>query len=152
MIAFTVWKNGKLLTVAGAGDLSVLSAGIAAVGPLGPETWTVHSPARDPVIHLHVGGLTSRSKDAADEHLHWVKHLKLTPGDKITVLVTRAERTSPIVGSTRAVRKTPAPDQFDAYNKLAEKYLRLKKKLAAKRTKRAPKKAGRKPRDSGHDR
>lgn len=87
MIAYEVRINGKKICVAGAGDLSVLTAGVTAVGKLGPRT---KPPRPDDVtndIHLRVGGLTGRADEARDVHLDWTSFRELSVGDVVQIKV-----------------------------------------------------------------
>ena len=70
MIALEVRLNGKRVCVAGAEDLSVLSAIVTASGPLGKRTVPVRPDEVSQIVY-QVGGLTSRSDPAKDVHLRW---------------------------------------------------------------------------------
>jgi hypothetical protein len=98
MIAFAVYLNKKKLTLGGADDLSVLTAGVNAVGKLGKTSAQV-GPRRRPELWLSVSGLTSRSGGAQDEHLRWISHKRLRIGDKITVQLVRTDRPDKHVSS-----------------------------------------------------
>ena len=87
MIAYEVRINGRKICVAGAGDLSVLTAGVTAVGKLGPRT---KPPRPDDVtndIHLRVGGLTGRADASRDVHLDWTSFRELSVGDVVQIKV-----------------------------------------------------------------
>jgi hypothetical protein len=81
MVAVRVKKNGKLLCVAGAEDLAVLSAHVSAGGPLGSKTLLVRK-GEQVHFHPHVGGLTARKK-GADVHMRWKPDLEIGLGDRI---------------------------------------------------------------------
>ncbi len=128
VLAIEVEVNGKRLAVAGATDLSVLSAGISATGLLGPDTFEFRkTPNRPPNIHLRAGGLTSR-KAVPDEHLNWVDHLELKPGDTVTLRLVEVENADAPTSSSPAVDKSPTADQRAYFEMLKEQYLRLRKK------------------------
>jgi hypothetical protein len=128
VLAIEVEVNGKRLAVAGAKDLSVLSAGISATGLLGPDTFEFRkSPNRPPNIHLRAGGLTSR-KTVADEHLNWVDHLELKPGDTVTLRLVEVENPDAPTSSSPAADKSPSADQRAYFKMLEEQYLRLRTK------------------------
>jgi hypothetical protein len=129
VLAIEVEVNGKRLALAGAKDLSVLSAGISATGLLGPETFEFRkTPNRPPNIHLRVGGLTSR-KAIPDEHLNWIDHLELKPGDTVTLRVVEVHQADAPANSSAAVDKSPSADERAYFKMLEEQYLRLRKKF-----------------------
>ena len=90
MIAVAVYLNKKKLTLGGADDLCVLTAGVNAVGKLGKSSAQIGTRRR-PDLWLSVSGLTSRSGGAQDEHLRWISHKRLRIGDKITVQLVRTD-------------------------------------------------------------
>ena len=105
MIALAVYLNRKRLTIAGAEDLCVLSAGITAVGDLGAATAPVH-PKRSVDLHLSVGGLTRRAEKMPDEHLRWVNLRRLKVGDRISVKIIRTAKRDKHASATPAARET----------------------------------------------
>ena len=122
MLALLVTINDEKTVVAGAEDLSVLSAIVTLAGKLGTKT---KDPGRGkPDMHLHVGGLTSRGRRRKDEHLRWTRHLKLEVGDRVAVQLIRTTR------SDRPVHRTPAErrDERAYFEHLKKQYLALKKK------------------------
>jgi hypothetical protein len=120
--------NGKRRALAGAKDLSVLSAGISATGLLGPETFEFRKTTdRPPRIHLHAGGLTSR-KGTADEHLNWISHLELKAGDSVTLRLVEVEVADAPTDSSPAAEKSPTSDERAYFKMLEKQYLRLRKK------------------------
>lgn len=127
MIGLAVYLNRKRLTIAGAEDLCVLSAGIIAVGDLGASTAPVH-PKRSVDLHLSVGGLTRRSEKMPDEHLRWVNLRRLKVGDRISVKIVRTAKPDKYASATPAARLTR--------KQIKEKRVRLK--LAMKRSSKAP--------------
>ena len=90
MIAFEVKLNEELLATAGADDLSVLTAIVTAVGKLGPNSAGAGQREDDYELELTVGGLTSRTAGASNEHLDWTKR-SLKPGDVVTVKLIEAD-------------------------------------------------------------
>jgi len=128
MLAIEVEVNGKRLAIAGAKDLSVLSAGISATGLLGPQTFEFRkTPNRAPNIHLRAGGLTSR-KSAPDEHLNWIDHLELKPGDTVTLRLVEVQEADAPTNASPAVDKSPSADERAYFKMLEEQYLRLREK------------------------
>jgi hypothetical protein len=105
MIAIRVKKNGKLLGVAGAEDLSVLSAAVSVGGPLGPKTLTVRK-GEEVYFHPHIGGLTARKK-GADVHVRWQPELEIGLGDKFEFEFIETDSADAPDKSTRAKRKQP---------------------------------------------
>jgi len=98
MIAFEIELNGDLLGIAGANDLSVLTAIVSAVGKLGPNSAGAPQRAHHYDIELEVGGLTSRAGGIPDQHLDWIKRA-LKEGDVVTVRLVEAEAADPPIGS-----------------------------------------------------
>jgi hypothetical protein len=90
MIAFEVKLNEELLTIAGANDLSVLTAIITAVGKLGIASAGAAQRESNYELELTVGGLTSRSGGAPNEHLDWSKRT-LKRGDVVTVKLVEVD-------------------------------------------------------------
>ena len=105
MVAVRVKKNGKLLCVAGAEDLAVLSAHVSAGGPLGPKTLPVRKGEKVH-FHPHVGGLTARKK-GADVHMRWQPDLEITLGDKIEFEFIETDSADAPDDSSPAARKEP---------------------------------------------
>jgi hypothetical protein len=122
MLALRVTINDEKTVIAGAEDLSVLSAIVSLAGKLGKK-------ARDrgrgkPDMHLHVGGLTARGKRRKDEHLRWTPHLKLKIGDGVAIELIKTTKTN------RPVERTPAEirDERSYFKYLKKQYLELKTK------------------------
>jgi hypothetical protein len=91
-ILFRVLVNGSEFTIAGESSMSVLTATIAAVGRLGPESHgTVNHKSVHPDIDFRVGGLTSRADRKTNKHFSWGTPLALKPGDTVTIEVLDAE-------------------------------------------------------------
>lgn len=122
MLALRVTINEKKTIVAGAEDMSVLSAMVTLTGKLG--TKTVDPGKGKPDMFLHVGGLTARGKRRRDEHVRWTPHVNLKIGDSVRVELIKATR------SNRVVERTPAERRNERayYEHLKRQYLELKKK------------------------
>lgn len=122
MFALRVTINDEKTVVAGAEDLSVLSAMVTLTGKLGAKA--VDPGRRKPAMFLHVGGLTARGKRRKDEHLRWTPHMKLKVGDRVLIELTKAAKSSRIVERTAAERR----DEQAYFKQLKKLYLELKKK------------------------
>lgn len=122
MLAIRVTINNGKTIIAGAEDLSVLSAIVSLVGRLGARA--VDPGKGKPDMYLHVGGLTARGKRRRDEHLRWTRHLRLKVGDRVMVELIRTAK------SDRVVERTPAErrDERAYFKHLKKQYLALKKK------------------------
>jgi hypothetical protein len=122
MLAIEVELNGRRLTTAGASDLWVLTAAVAAVGLLGDKTvnfrprkggpndipWRVSGlTSRD--VQLHVSGITSRA-GSWQEFLYWIPEVALKPGDVVTFRIVEAQQADPPVesGPTPTTREPAA--------------------------------------------
>jgi len=86
MIALEVTINGKRVCLAGAEDLSVLSAHVTACGCLGKKT-VPRRPDETRDFYYHVGGLTSRRDPEKDLHLAWKNIKPLKVGDVVQVRI-----------------------------------------------------------------
>ena len=71
MIALEVKLNGKRVCIAGADDLAVLSAHVAACGKLGRKTVPARPDETTGDLYYSVGGLTARRDPNRDVHLKW---------------------------------------------------------------------------------
>lgn len=87
MIAYEVRVNGKKICIAGAGDLSVLSANVTAAGKLGPRTMRPSASDDSNEILLRVGGLTGRLDESRNVHLDWTSFVDLSVGDVVQIKV-----------------------------------------------------------------
>jgi hypothetical protein len=104
MIAFEVRINGKKICVAGARDLSVLDAAVAAVGTLGPRTKPSRPDGATNELYLHVGGLTRRADKSRDVHLKWTNLFReLSVGDVVAIKVVEVAK------ADRPRSRTPYP-------------------------------------------
>jgi hypothetical protein len=101
MLAIEVELNGQRLTVAGANDLSVLTAHVSAVGLLGEETVEFRPTKGGPNdVKLHVSGLTSRA-GSRQAHIEWIPNVALKLGDAVTFRVVEVQKAAPPVESKR---------------------------------------------------
>jgi hypothetical protein len=106
MIAFEVKLNGKRICIAGAEDLCVLSANVAASGKLGVKT--VPSGRQDnsaPEVFYSVGGLTGRPDPKKDVHLRWKSVVPLTVGDRLEVTILEVKKADRPKSRSNAERK-----------------------------------------------
>ena len=125
MYALRLTINKRKPVVAGAKDLAVLSAVLSLVGRLGPET---AGHRGRPSMHVHLGGLTARPDNNADEHLNWLPHTKLKVGDRVLVEIIETDSVGRVVDRSRARDKN---DERHFYRELKKQYLKLKKKYEA---------------------
>ena len=116
MIAFEVELNGQSLGIAGADDLSVLSAIVTAVGKLGPNSTGAYQREDHYDMELTVGGLTSRPEGAQDEHLDWISQRPLKLGDVVTVKLVEANATD---APTRSMPKPADGNYQRVYEELS---------------------------------
>ena len=124
MLALRVRINDKESIVAGADDLSVLSAMVTLTGKLGRNA--VDPGRGKPDMFLGVVGLTARAGRREDEHLRWTPHVKLKVGDRVLVELVEVTKSDRIVERRSAGRKSS--DEHKYYRQLKKQYLELKKK------------------------
>ena len=124
MYALRVTINGKKTIVAGAEDLSVLSAMVTLSGKLGARAV---SRLRTPDLMVRVGGLTSRRK-RPDEHLEWLKRYNVKVGDQFLVEIIKTNKANRIVERRPSKGKSPSSSGRAFYKELKEMYFKLKKK------------------------
>ena len=117
MIAFKVRLNYQLLAVAGAEDMSVLSAIMTASFNDGfPDG--CH-------CRLHVGGLSRGDASGPAEHLEWAPHRNLAVGDFVSIEIVETDEASPIVERRPAERSPTIEDGEDVITLLSQEYLLL---------------------------
>src|SRR4051812_39093346 len=104
MIAFEVRLNGKRVCIAGADDLMVLTANVAAVGQLGRKTAPVR-PNDGYHINYSVGGLTSRGDPDKDVHAWWKSAASLKVGDVIEIKILKTEKVDRAKSRVKANKK-----------------------------------------------
>ena len=124
MFAIKLTINKRKAVVAGARDLSVLSATLSLVGRLGSATADPHSGK--PSMHVQLGGLTSRSGNEADEHLRWLPFTYLKVGDRVLLEIIETDKVGRVVERSKARGKSN--DERHFYRELKKQYLKLKKK------------------------
>jgi hypothetical protein len=125
MYALRVTINGKKTIVAGAEDLSVLSAMVTLSGKLGARAV---SPIRGaPDLMVRVGGLTSR-RMRPDEHLEWLKRYNVKVGDQFLVEIIKTSKAGRIVERRPSKGKAATSGGRAFYEELKEMYLKLKRK------------------------
>jgi hypothetical protein len=125
MYALKVTINGRKTIVAGAEDLSVLSAMVTLTGKLGARAVLSRRGPAD--LMVRVGGLTSRRK-RPDEHLEWLKRYNVKVGDQFLVEIIKTTKSDRIVERRPAKGKSPGSDGRAFYKELKEMYFKLKKK------------------------
>lgn len=106
MIAFEVKLNGKHICIAGAEDLCVLSANIAATGRLGART--VPSGREDdftPDLFYSVSGLTGRPDPKKDVHVRWKSVTSLRVGDLLEVKIVEVSKADQPKSRKKAERR-----------------------------------------------
>jgi len=125
MYALRVTINGKKTVVAGAEDLSVLSAMVTLTGKLGARAV---SPGRGkPDLMVRVGGLTSRRK-RPDEHLEWLTNYNVKVGDQFLIEIIKVNKTGRVIRRRPANGKAATSGGRAFYKELKKMYLDLKKK------------------------
>ena len=106
MIALEVRRNGKRVCLAGAEDLSVLCANVAAVGMLGRKTMPARPGESSCFIHYSVTGLTSRPDPKKDVHLKWKSVVPLRVGDVIEVKIVETKKVDRAKSRVKAKPRT----------------------------------------------
>jgi hypothetical protein len=133
MLAFEVYLNGRKVALAGADDLSVLTADVCAAGKLGPKAIGTKYQPKGYDLHLHVSGLTGRKNKAPNDHLNWTFMKKVKIGDEILVRVLRIDHADPPMGVSPADPKRMEREDF---RWAKARYLKLRKKYEKPRAKR----------------
>src|SRR5437867_3068660 len=105
MIALEIKLNGKLVCIAGADDLAVLSAHVTACGTLGKKTVPARPDETSREIHYSVGGLTGRSDPKKDVQVSWQSITPLRVGDIIEVRILETEKVDRAKSRTKAKRE-----------------------------------------------
>lgn len=125
MFALKVQINDNAPVTGGSEDLGVLSAILTCTGKLGPSS----VPFRDDGTHdftFRLGGLTSRAKGEADEHLVWMEHHELKLGDKVTVQIVETDDVDPVRSGREA--EEAAHDERAYFEHCKQAYLDLRGK------------------------
>jgi hypothetical protein len=118
-------NDGKPV-VAGADDLSVLTAVVTLVGRLGPRT--IGAKASGSEIDVRLTGLTARPGDEQDEHLEWLRLRRLGTGDRVLIEVLDDVKPGKVVSQTLSHGKTGALGERAFYEEAKSIYFELKKK------------------------
>lgn len=106
MIALEIKLNGKRVCIAGAEDLTVLTATVAAVGKLGKKTVPARPDDTKGEIHYSVGGLTARPDPAKDVHLRWKSVELLGVGDTLQVRILETNKADRAISRQKAKQHT----------------------------------------------
>lgn len=91
MIAFEVSLNGERMYLAGAEDLTVLSAQVTAIGKLGDKTAQRFPDDTTSDIHYNVSGLTVRPNRSDNLFVEWAAMESLQVGDVLEVRIVETE-------------------------------------------------------------
>jgi hypothetical protein len=106
MIALKIIVNGQLYTTIGQEDWSVLTAGVAATRPDGPNDIGEN-------IRFNLGGLSRPNSEGIIHHFRW-RELNLKPGDNVAIeVVETAEVDHPLkrYRSDREVQENPFTEE-----------------------------------------
>jgi hypothetical protein len=125
MITYEIYLNGKVLTIAGAADLSVLSVTLAAVGALGKDRENARDHADGVEMDLHVGGLSVPRDDSDHVVSHWVEESPIQVGDEIVIRVKEAPAAHP---SGRRLNLRELDAEREAFEGARTTYYRLRHK------------------------
>lgn len=125
MLVLRVSVNEEPSVVAGAEDLGVLNAIVAAVGTLGPAS-RPNRPGELRDLHLSVGGLTSRAPGEPNEHQRWVGLRELHVGDRVVVEILESDTADPVESSELARQR--GYDERAYFEHCKRTYLELKAK------------------------
>lgn len=106
MIALEVGLNGKRVCIAGAEDLAVLTASVAAVGKLGKKTVAARPNDTSGDIHYSVGGLTARPNPDKDVHVRWKSVAPLRVGDVLQVRILETDKADRAISRQKAKRRS----------------------------------------------
>jgi len=126
MLALRLKINRMKPIVAGADDLSVLSAMVTLNGALGSRT-QIRNPGK-PDIDVWLGGLTSRPNEEPDEHLRWLKRQKLKVGDRVSIEVIKTSKPGTAVERKPAAEKSANSSDRAFYERAKKIYFELKGK------------------------
>jgi hypothetical protein len=125
MFALKVKINDAPPVTGGANDLGVLSAILTCSGKLGPYS----VPSRGDETQdftFRLGGLTSRAKGVTDEHLVWLEHQKLKPGDRVLVEIIETEEVDAVRSGREA--EEAADDERAYFEHCKQAYFDLRDK------------------------
>jgi hypothetical protein len=129
VLAIEIEVNGKRLLVAGAKDLALLSAQVAA--GVASENTTV---GVDTDVHLTVMGLTSPKSSSRMANLTWINGLPLKLGDSISFRIVQVHEADPPAN----VFRTPTSQELASAAEKERSGLTARSS-ATRRKRRAPK-------------
>ena len=125
MITYEIHLNGKVLTIAGADDLCVLSVTLAAVGALGEDRDDARGEADGIAMDLHVGGLSVPQDESDHVVSHWVEESPIQVGDEIVIRVKESRVAHP---SGRRLNLREVDAERAAFEGARQTYFRLRHK------------------------
>jgi hypothetical protein len=105
VLAIEIHLNGKLLAVAGAKNLALLSAHIGA--GVGPEKRSLHV---EDAFQLTAMGLTSSVPGSRMANLTWINGQVLKVGDSVTFRIVQVEQADP----PAQILRTPTSEELAA--------------------------------------
>jgi hypothetical protein len=111
MYALKIRINDEAPIIAGADDLGVLNAIVSCVGKLGSSSRPKHGD-ESADLFITVGGLTARSPDVADEHLHWLSQKPLSMGDVISVEILETPGADAPTGGKEAEKRQQGEREY----------------------------------------
>lgn len=128
MFALKVRINNQKPVIGGADDLGVLSAIVTGTGKLGSNSCpSSDDEAQDFTFRL--GGLTSRPQGTLDEHLVWLTHEELKPGDTITVEIIETDQVDPVISGEEAQQRKD--DEREYFEHCKRVYFEMRSKYEA---------------------
>ena len=125
MYALKVRINDQQPVIGGSDDLGVLSAIVTGTGKLGPNSCSNRDDGTQE-FSFRLGGLTSRPEGVVDEHLVWLTHEELKPGDTITVEIIEADHADPIVSGEEAQQRQD--DEREYFEHCKRAYFEMRSK------------------------
>ena len=125
MYALRLRINDDEPIVGGADDLGVLSAIVNCTGKLGPNS-VPHRGDQTQDFFVSLGGLTSRATGATDEHLNWLSHTVLKPGDRVLVEIIETDTADPVDSGVEAEKRQSEEREYFEHCKSV--YLEMRSK------------------------
>ena len=125
MYALKVRINDQAPVVGGADDLGVLNAIVNCAGKLGSAA-VPHREDATQDFFVSLSGLTSRPTGNTNEHLSWLSHVALKPGDKVTIEIIETETADPVANGVEAERHQS--EQHEYFEHCKRIYLGLRSK------------------------
>lgn len=106
MLVLELRINGKLVSTAGADNLSVLGAHVTALGKLGDNSLGTKVLKDGIELRCEMTGLTSREGEPHNIHLSWFCSEGMEVGDEVTITIKEADSAdSPQVPLEQAAMK-----------------------------------------------